>query len=381
MYIYCSAIKSSPMLQMNIRPPPFWIFESSILNKININLKTTPLIMKKSILFISLLILLMNCQFDDQPELSKSLTFDIETKAAFRMSATFPDQIFIPDGFSPEGIVSGNGTEFFVGSLLAGAIYKGDFRTGEGFILVPQLEGRAAVGLDYDERTDFLYVAGAYGVAYVYNATSGLEIAEIQLTTKTFPATLINDCIVTGEAVYFTDSFQPVFFRIPLMNNGQLPDPILVETIPLSSDFVFVMGGINANGIVASNSGKELIIGNLGTGLIYLVNPLTGQAHEIDLGGEILSSVDGLVLEGNTLYGVQNNLNQIGVVELTPDFTSGEIVRTIVHPEYKIPATATIFGNRIYAVNARFDVAPPPLPGSPLPDPTIRYDVIGVDKN
>jgi len=338
--------------------------------------------MKKIISFLFILALFVHCQYDEQVDISKDLTIDgTNTEAALRMSTTFPEQIFVPDGFSPEGIVSGNGTEFFVGSLLAGAIYKGDFRTGEGFILVPQQEGRAAVGLDYDERTDFLYVAGAYSVAYVYNATTGIEIAEIELTAATFPFTIINDCIVTREAAYFTDSFQPFFYRLPLMNNGQLPDPILVETIPLSGDFLFVPGDINANGIVASSSGKELIIGNLATGLIYLVNPLTGLAHEIDLGGGNLASVDGLVLQGRTLYGVQNNLNQIGVVELAPDFTAGEIVGTIVHPEFKIPTTATIFGSSIYAINARFDVAPPPLPGNPVPDPTLRYDVIGVDKN
>jgi len=335
--------------------------------------------MKKSIPLISLLILLINCQYDDQLEISKLQTFNNETNAAFRMSNTFPDQIFIPDGFSPEGIVSGNGTEFYVGSLLAGAIYKGDFRTGEGFELVPQQAGRYAVGLDYDERTDYLYVAGLTGVAYVYDGTTGAEIVEIPLTLEIFPNTFINDCVVSKEAVYFTDMWQPVYYRIPLHTNGHLPDVVNVEIITLSGDFVFIPGAINGNGIVATANGKKLIIGNTDNGHIYLLNPLTGETHEINLGGELLPANDGLVLNGKILYVVQNALNQISVIQLETDFESGEIVQIITHPEFKIPATATLFGSRIYAVNARFDIAPPPIFAGPSPD--VGFDIIGVDKN
>ena len=337
--------------------------------------------MKNIIPLLFILLLLSNCQDDVQPEAGKNLKTDNTIGASSSMSHTFPAQIPLPLGFSPEGIVNGNGTDFFVGSLLGGAIYKGDLRTGEGFILVPQQEDRTAVGLDHDPRTDYLYVAGAFGLAYVYNATTGAEVAIIELTAEMFPNTFINDCVVTKNAAYFTDSFQPVFYRVPLGKNGQLPDPILVETIAFSGDFQFLSGNFNANGIVASPDGEQLIIGNSSSGLVYRVDPLTGFAHEIDLGGELLPNNDGLVLQGKTLYAVQNFLNQIAVVQLTPDFTSGEVVKTITDPEFKIPTTATIFGSRIYAVNARFDVAPPPFPGSPTPDPTIEFDVIGVDRN
>lgn len=337
--------------------------------------------MKNIMPLLFILLLLTNCQDDVQLEADNNLKTDNTLGASSSMSHTFPNQIPLPLGFSPEGIVNGNGTEFFVGSLLGGAIYKGDLRTGEGFMLVPQQEERVAVGLDYDQKTDYLFVAGGFGVVYVYNATTGAEVAVIELNATPFPGTFINDCIVTKDAAYFTDSFQPVFYRVPLGNNGQLPDPVLVETIPLSGDFQFFSDDFNSNGIVTTPNGKQLIIVNSTSGLPYLVNPMTGVAHEIDLGGTSLSSSDGLVLQGKTLYAVQNFLNQIAVVQLSPDFHSGEVVRTITDPEYKIPTTATIFGSRIYAVNARFDVAPPPFPGSPPPDPTIEFDVIGVDRN
>src|SRR5215211_2633745 len=75
-------------------------------------------------------------------------------------AAPFPDVIPLPNGFQPEGIASGEGTTFYVGSIPTGAIYQGELLTGEGAILVPAQEGRSATGLKYDPRTDLLYVAG-----------------------------------------------------------------------------------------------------------------------------------------------------------------------------------------------------------------------------
>lgn len=330
--------------------------------------------MKKLIPLLGFILLLTNCQ-SEQIEIAKDLAVNTEENLNFHETA-FPEQIFVPTGFCPEGIVNGNGSEFFVGSLVAGAIYKGDLRTGIGSILVPQQEGRFAVGLDYDERTDYLFVAGLSEFAYVYNATTGADIASIPLTTLSFPNTLINDCVVTKSAVYITESYHPIFYRVPLLKNGRLPDPIGVETISLSGDLAGIPGG--SNGIVATPNGKNLIIGNATTGHIHLVNPSTGVAQEIDLGGILLPANDGLVLQGKALYVVQPDYYQISVVELSSDYKSGEVVRVITHPEFKFPTTATLFGSRLYAVNARFDVVLPPLFGG---DPTgVEFDVIGVPK-
>jgi len=340
--------------------------------------------MKNLISISVVLALLISCQLEEPVEITKSQQIDkAESDANFRKSATFPEQIFIPVGFSPEGIESGKGSTFFVGSLYEGAIYKGDFRTGEGFILVPGQTGRAAVGLCYDERTDYLYVAGTFGVAFIYNGTTGEEVAEINLTTATFPSTLVNDCYVTKDVVYFTDSFQPVIYKVQLAPNGRLPETINVQIIPLSGEFAYIPGGINGNGITAPPNGYPLIIGNTDAGMIYWVDPETGDANQIDLGGETLPANDGFVLDGKTLYVVQNALNQVGVVQLEPDFRSGTIIRTITSSLYNIPATATLFGSRLYAVNAKFNDAPPPIiVFPPLEEPyNIEFDIIGVNKN
>ena len=88
--------------------------------------------------------------------------------------ATFPDVISLPNGFNPEGIASGKGTTFYVGSISTGAVYQGDFATGTGEILVPPQDGHSSIGLKYDPRSDYLFVAGGMTCkAFVYSGTTG----------------------------------------------------------------------------------------------------------------------------------------------------------------------------------------------------------------
>lgn len=273
-------------------------------------------------------------------------------------AAQFPDVIPLPNGFRPEGIAVGTGSTFYVGSIPTGAVYRGDLRTGEGEVLVPAQSGRAAIGLKYDERTGLLFVAGGpTGFAYVYDGETGESVAAIELTTL---PSFINDVVITNDAAYFTNSFQPFLYRVPLENNGELPAMPTVEEIPLGGDYQFTPGAFNANGIAATPNGKTLIIVNSTEGALYTVDPNTGVATRIDLGIGAVPNGDGILLQGKTLYVVQNQLNQIAVIRLSADRTSGEIVETITSPNFRVPTTIAQFGNSLYAVNARFDTPPTP---------------------
>ena len=307
----------------------------------------------------------------------------------------FPNLIPLPNGFQPEGVATGRGTDLFVGSLGSldangnpnpgGAIYKADLRSGQGALLVNPREGRMAVGLAVDQRTNYLFVAGGiFGTAYVYDGNTGEDVATYQLTEQVFPFTVVNDAIVTRDAVYFTDSFRNFFYRLPLGPGGSLPDsPTDIEEIPLTGDLAddFMPGGINANGIDATPDGKWLIIGHTDLGALYRVDPRTGASTQIDLGGDSVLSADGLLLNGRTLYIAQATENEIGVVELAPDLSSGQVQTAITNPDFRVPTTVAGFGAAVYAVNARFDVAPPPLPGSPPADPNLAYEVVRVPKH
>src|SRR5215213_8943593 len=185
-----------------------------------------------------------------------------------RAAVTWPDVIALPNGWLPEGVVTGRGPVLYSGSRANGAIYAADLRTGEGAILVPGQAGRVAVGLSFDARTNYIFVAGgSTGKAYVYDADTGALVQEYTLTA---PGTFVNDVIVTRDAAYFTDSARAVYYRIPLGPGGSLPAPDAVEEIPLSGDWQ-QLSGINANGIEATPNTKALIIVNSAEGALYHV--------------------------------------------------------------------------------------------------------------
>jgi sugar lactone lactonase YvrE len=285
---------------------------------------------------------------------------------------TFPDIVPLPDGFRPEGVVVGGGHQIYAGSLANGAIYRSDLRTGQGEIIVPGQEGRIAVGLSFDKRSNFLFVAGGpTGAGYVYDAQTGVTVEVYQLTTAL--GNFINDVVVTRSAAYFTDSFRPFLYRIALGPQGQLPEPGTVEEIPLSGDFDFIPipGTFNTNGIDATANGKSLLIVNSATGELYNVDPQSGNALLIDLRGESVPAGDGILLDGKTLYVVQNRLNRIAVVQLNAELTAGEIITHITDPTFDVPTTIAEFGNSLYAVNARF--------GTP-PTPETEYEIVQVTK-
>lgn len=270
----------------------------------------------------------------------------------------FPPSISLPNGFQPEGIAAGDGTTFYVGSIPTGAVFQGDVKTGAGSILVPAQTGRSAVGMKYDSRTGLLYVAGgSTGKAFIYNGQTGANVADVQLSAD---ASFINDIVITQDAVYFTNSSQRAIHKISLNEDGTLPNPVKSETIPLSGDYTFTPGAINGNGIEAAANGRFLIIVNLADGNLFKVDPVTGVATRIDLGRASVINGDGILLQGKTLYVVQNFLNQIAVVNLNQDFTAGQITDVITNPLFRVPTTLAKFGQALYAVNARFDTAPTP---------------------
>lgn len=265
---------------------------------------------------------------------------------------TFPDEIQLPNGFQPEGIAVGTGTTFYAGSIPTGDIFRGDARTGEGRAFIEAPAGRSAIGLKYEDRSGLLFVAGGEtGYAYFYDGRTGEDAGAIQLTTL---PSFINDVVVTKDAAYFTNSFQPFLYRVALANNGDLPDPLTVQEIRLGGDYQFTAGAFNANGIASTPNGKTLIIVNTQEGALYKVDPVTGVATRIDLGTGAVPFGDGILLQGKTLYVVQNQLNQIAVVKLSSDFTAGTIVDTFTSPLFDVPTTIARFGNALYAVNARF---------------------------
>jgi sugar lactone lactonase YvrE len=264
----------------------------------------------------------------------------------------FPKTIALLDGFQPEGIAIAPGGTFYVGSIPTGAVYRGNLRTGVGSVLVPAAPDHAAVGVEFADGR--LFVAGGpTGKGFVYDAATGHELASYQLTTG---ATFVNDVVVARGGAYFTDSFQPFLYRIPIAPNGALG--AASQAIPLTGDIVYGPG-FNANGIDVTPDGKTLIIVQCNTGKLFTVDPSSGVTSEIALDQPVTAG-DGILLDGKTLYVVRNVQNRVALLALAPDLSSGTVSAHIVDSTLDVPTTIAEFGHRLYAVNARFTTPPGP---------------------
>ena len=266
----------------------------------------------------------------------------------------FPSRIDLPDGFQPEGITT-SGEQFYVGSIPTGDVYRGSLRTGQGSLFVDAPD-RRAIGMKADRGR--LFVAGGpTGDAYVYNARTGATIAVYELPTS--GATFINDVVVTKRAAWFTDSQRAALYRLPLGPNGRPGRASAITTVELTGDYIHQPGAFNLNGIDATANGKTLVVVQSVTGRLFTVAP-NGATRAIALGGANVMNGDGLLLEGRTLFVVQNQLNTIAKISLAPNLRSGRVVRLITNadaPEdaqFSVPTTVADHGSRLYAVNARF---------------------------
>jgi sugar lactone lactonase YvrE len=273
---------------------------------------------------------------------------------------SYPATIALPRAFQPEGIAIRANT-FYVGSIPTGSIYRGNLRTGAGSVFI-QRSGRAAIGVEADNRGRLFVAGGPTGKAFVYNARTGADIASSDLAPG-----FINDVVVTRTGAYFTNSNRAELYRVPIGNGGRLGTT--VQTIALQPPYA-QGAGFNVNGIDATPNGRWLVIVQSNTGKLFRVNPSTGATTEIALGGESVPNGDGILLDGKTLYVVQNQLNRIAAIRVNATLTSGRVVTRITDGRFAVPTTIDDLGRRLYAVNARF--------GSP--PATTDYQVVQVRK-
>ncbi len=267
----------------------------------------------------------------------------------------FPDVIELSGATSAEGIATGIGSSFFAGDLFRGDIYRGDLRSGSASLFVDAPSGRMALGMKVDVPHDLLVVAGGFtGQGYVYDARTGADVAVLPLADPA-QGTVINDVIVAGGAAWFTDSVQPHLYRVPIARDGSIGSPsTLVVTGPAAN----LSGDFNMNGIAATPNGRTLIVAHSTDGTLYTVDPDTGASAAI--AGANVPFVDGILLEAGRLWAVQNFLNQVTELRLSPDLSAATVERIITSPLFQIPTTVARHGSSLAVVNAKFDTGIPP---------------------
>jgi hypothetical protein len=328
-----------------------------------------------------------------------------------------PQTIALPNGFQPEGIAAGPLAQLYAGSTANGSIYRANALTGKGALLVPAHDGRSAMGMKVAGRA-LIVAGGTTGHAYAYDTRTGKDLADLTLTTGSGQ---INDVALAPGAAWFTDSRQAQLYRVTVSGNGHghhggwgkddakgarrggsgtgdhrgksghgaskaatvhfgarhrggsatTPTPT-VATLPITGDFTYDddPATFEANGIVAANGGRTLLVDQTRTGKLFRIDAKTGVSTEVPLTGGDLANGDGMLLAGRTLYVVKNRSNEIAVVKLAGDLSSGTLERTITSPQFRVPTTIAALGKSLYAVNARF--------GTPA-TPDTDYDITRVD--
>jgi sugar lactone lactonase YvrE len=285
----------------------------------------------------------------------------------------FPHKVTSLFGSLPEGFAIGKGSTAYDGSI-DGSIYKVNLRNEVGVILVyPEDDFDITtdcfkLGMRVDRRTNNLFVAGCInGNAYVFDADNGTLKMEYQLGPDGEFA-LPNDLTITNDAVYFTDSYLPLIYGLPLANNGGIPDSSDdITEILLPDEFILDPENdpcCGANGIVSTPDGKILIVGHSNRTELYRVDPATSEVGEILLDPPLRgdtpdnSFIDGLVLHNRTLYVLNPHFDgtpdEIQVVKLDNDMRTGGLVGIITDPDLDGVASGALFGNSLYVNGARY---------------------------
>jgi sugar lactone lactonase YvrE len=279
----------------------------------------------------------------------------------------FPDRIDLPNGFMPEGITIGPGATAYLGSRANGDIFVVNLRTGESQV-ISGLGPVPSVGLKISNQGYLFVAGGSTGTGRVINIETG-EFQTYEFTDP--PTTFVNDVVLTRDFAWFTDSQQAQLYGVPLSPSGTPGDDFV--TLPLTGDWVQIAGMTNANGIAQTPNRKALLVVNTAAASLFRVDPATGIATLVNLGGYTLTNGDGLLVRGTTLYVVQNRLNQVAVFKINADGTSGELVDILESDDFDVPTTVAAFGNSLYLPNARFNTVPDPA--------TAEYWITRIDRH
>ncbi|HEX7005278.1 MAG TPA: PQQ-dependent dehydrogenase, methanol/ethanol family [Trueperaceae bacterium] len=274
----------------------------------------------------------------------------------------------------PECVAVGpDASTFYTASSANGTVYRGELGAKAATVLVPSDQAAIGQGLgvDVDEQGRLWVVGGSTGEIAVYDAESGETIAK--LDTPAAEQTFLNDVVVSGGFAYITDSARPVIFRVAAGEQvGEVEAWLDLEGTAIEyTTGEGMLGGINLNGIDATSDGSYLLTVQMNTGELFRIDPESGSVSQIDLGGETLMNGDGLAVHDGTAYVVRIANNEVVTVELSQDFSSGEVVNRFTHEQLSFPACAAVAGEDLLLANTQFN-------RQASQDPLIPFQVLSI---
>ena len=208
-----------------------------------------------------------------------------------------------------------------------------------------------------------LYVAGGMtGTITVYDLSTKQAIATFQTGADGF----LNDLVVTrnGDA-WVTDSFRPTLWHITgkqVRAGGGTP-----QAIDLSAVFGTTPGQFHANGIVALNSHRFVVVDTT-TGTLYRVNVRSGVAAPQAITGVSLPGGDGVIRDRGRLVVVQGGASpKLSFVKLNRSARRGSTVATRTSTKLVGPSTVARARKLYLVVNADFTTNTKPFTVAGLP--------------
>jgi len=217
-----------------------------------------------------------------------------------------------------------------------------------------------ALGMKLDPAGRLWMALGRTGNMAVVDTRTGAVVKRFETRRD---GGLINDAAVTATATYFTDTLNPVLWRVPV-NGATIGE--LEPWIDFTGTALEWGPGANINGIAATPDGKTLIVVQMAKGLLFTIDTASRKVTPIDLQGETVAGADGLVLDGATLYVVRQPAAEIVTVRLAPDLKSGTVVSRFTDPALAWPATAAKSGDHLVVVNTQFNKRATNDPATPF---------------
>lgn len=280
--------------------------------------------------------------------------------AKARSNGHLPHTVALPNGTQPEGITSGPGSTFYVGSVADGRIVKGDLRTGMVRTLLAGATGRSLRGLFFDHRTGLVWAVGSVGAdghIWAVSSRSGRVVSDTMVPGAGF----LNDLVLSRRAVWATDSSVNRLTVVRLTSHGR-PTGAAARFVNLTGEWPGSTGAFNANGIRRLPDGA-LVLNHSTSGGLWQVDGRTGMTRRIHvMDGPPIVSGDGLELVGRTLYNVRGAGGADVVatrMRRRGDRWSATWVRTLTDATLDVPSTTTAALGSLWVVNARFGVPSP----------------------
>jgi len=131
--------------------------------------------------------------------------------------------------------------------------------------------------------------------------------------------------------------------------------------------------GINVNGIAASAGGHNLVIGKRNDNALFHIDLRTRRVRRVALPAGAVTTPDGLVLRGRTLYVVQNTPSAVKVLRLSRDYATAAVRATITDPSFAFTTGAAVHYDRLLVVSSQFDTLGSPAAVTGTAPPTLPF--------